>query len=319
MNMADGFAAVQHSAQAAAGVDAQALAGICVTGHEFVMPGTGKAGRTGVLLVHGLTGTPAEMRLLAKGIHKQGFTVYAVQLAGHCGAMEDLIDTRWTDWLASVEAGLLRLAPHVDHVVVGGLSMGALLSLAVAQRHPDRVAGVCALSTTFRYDGWSIPFYTRLAFLLPLFRALGIGRHSVFMEQPPYGIKDEALRARVVEQMHSGDSAAAGLPGNPWWSIIELRRLSAHVLSRLSQLRSPCLVIHARNDDISAVSNAHDIVRGATQAHVELVLLDDSYHMVTIDRERRTVIARMAQFVSRIASTAAPRPALAGEAARHGQ
>ena len=313
MNMADGFDAVQRS-EPATGLDS-----VCVTEHEFVMPGTGAAARTGVLLVHGLTGTPAEMRLLAKGLNKQGFTVYAVQLAGHCGSMEDLVDTRWTDWLASVEAGLQRLSQHMDHVVVGGLSMGAVLSLAVAQRHPDKVDGVCALSTTFRYDGWSIPFYTRLAFLLPLFRALGIGRHSVFMEQPPYGIKDEALRARVVEQMHSGDSAAAGLPGNPWWSIIELRRLSAHVLARLPQLRSPCLVIHARNDDISSVANAHDIVHGASHAHVELVLLDNSYHMVTIDRDRRTVIARTTEFVARIASGAAPREVRAAEAARHGQ
>jgi carboxylesterase len=54
----------------------------------------------------------------------------------------------------------------------------------VAERHPDKVAGVCALSTTFRYDGWSIPAYTKLAFLLPLFRLLGIGRNSVFMEAP---------------------------------------------------------------------------------------------------------------------------------------
>lgn len=119
--------------------------------------------------------------------------------------------------------------------------------------------------------------------------------------------------------MHSGDSAAAGLPGNPWWSIIELRRLSAHVLARLPQLRSPCLVIHARNDDISSVGNAHDIVHGASQAHVELVLLDNSYHMVTIDRDRRTVIARTTEFVARIASGAAPREGRAVEAAPHGQ
>ena len=115
--------------------------------------------------------------------------------------------------------------------------MGALLSLAIAEKRPEKVAGVCALSTTFRYDGWSIPSYTKLAFLLPLFRSLGIGRKSVFMEAPPYGIKDEALRKRIVEAMHSGDSAAAGLPGNPWWSIIELRALSAHVLL-LSKSRS---------------------------------------------------------------------------------
>ena len=47
-------------------------------------------------------------------------------------SMEDLVAARWTDWLASVESGLQRFSLHVDHVVVGGLSMGALLSLAVA-------------------------------------------------------------------------------------------------------------------------------------------------------------------------------------------
>lgn len=302
MNMADGFAQLHDGMPG--------LESLCLTPNEFVMPGTGANARTGVLLVHGLTGTPAEMRVLGKGLNKQGFTIYAVQLAGHCGTMQDLVDTRWPDWLASVASGLQRLRGHVDHVVVGGLSMGALLSLAVAEDHPDQVAGVCALSTTFRYDGWSIPFYTRLAFLLPLFRRLGIGRNSVFMEQPPYGIKDEALRARIVQQMHSGDSAAAGLPGNPWWSIIELRRLSAHVLGRLDRLHSPCLAVHAKEDDISAASNAQDIVRGASNAHVELVLLDNCYHMITIDRERRTVIAKMNEFVAKIAQTAPP--------ARHG-
>ncbi|WP_295853278.1 alpha/beta fold hydrolase [uncultured Xylophilus sp.] len=295
-----------------------ALEDVCVTPHEFVLPGTGAAGRTGVLLVHGLTGTPNEMRLLAKGLHRQGFTVYAVQLAGHCGAVEDLLATRWQDWYASVAAGADRLAPHVDRLVVGGLSMGAVLSLALAQERPRQVAGVCALSTIFRYDGWSMPVYTRLSFLLPLFRRLGIGRRSVFMEQPPYGIKDEALRKRIVAQMHAGDSAAAGLPGNPWWSVIEMRRLSARVLSRLGSIQAPCLVIHAREDDVSTLGNARAIVQGVRQAPVELVVLEDSYHMITVDRERRTVIATTAAFVARLAAgpgTPAA-PALAGAVAR---
>jgi carboxylesterase len=248
---------------------------VCVTPHEFLLEGTGERARTGVLLVHGLTGTPNEMRLLAKGLNKAGFTVYAVQLAGHCGTIDDLVATRWQDWYTSV----------------------------LAEERPDLVAGVCALSTTFRHDGWSIPAYTKLGdVLLPLFRALGLFRHKVFMEMPPYGIKDEALRKHVVAQMQSGDSAAAGLPGNPWWSIVEMHRLSARVLKRLGAIQSPCLVIHAANDDISAASNAHDIVRGVTLAPVELLLLDDSYHMITIDRERRAVIARTAAFVARIAA-----------------
>jgi carboxylesterase len=253
-----------------------------------------------VLLLHGMTGTPQEMRMLAKGLNREGFTVYAVQLAGHCGTVDDLVETRWTDWLASAEAGADRLAAHVDRVVVGGLSMGSVLALALAARQPSRFVGVCALSTIFRYDGWTIPFYTRLAFLLPLLRRLGIGRRRMFMEQPPYGIKDEGLRQRIVAKMQAGDSAAAGLPGNPWWTIQEMRRLSAYVLPRLRQVTVPCLVVHASEDDVATTRNADLIVAGVT-GPTELVLLHESYHLITIDRERRTVIARTAAFVARVA------------------
>lgn len=272
----------------------------CVTPHEFFLPGSGEAGRTGVLLVHGLTGTPNEMRLLAKGLNRGGFAVYAVQLAGHCGTPDDLIRVRWTDWTASVHAGAERLRAQVDRVVVMGLSMGAVLALELAIARPDLVDGVGALSATFRYDGWSIPRYTRLSFLLPLFRLLGIGRRRAFMEQPPYGIKDEALRKRVVEQMNSGDSSAAGLPGNPWYAVIEMHRLSSHVRRRLQSVRAPCLVLHASEDDISSVNNARLIAR-RVRGPVSLVLLHDSYHMITIDRERRTVTTLATEFVVRLA------------------
>ena len=192
--------------------------------------------------------------------------------------MEDLVAARWTDWLASVESGLQRFSLHGTMWWSAVFPWGA--AVAGRGRAPSRqgCGRLCALSTTFRYDGWSIPCHTKLAFLLPLFRLLGVGRNSVFMEAPPYGIKDEALRARVVEQMNSGDSSAAGLPGNPWWSVIELRAPVRECAGPdWLQLRSPCLVIHAREDDISSVSNAHDIQRGAVNAHVDLVLLDNCY------------------------------------------
>ena len=73
------------------------------------------------------------------------------------------------------------------------------------------------------------------------------------------------------------------------------------IYPRLHAVRVPCLVVHAREDDIATVDNARAIVRGVRQAPVELVLLEDSYHMVTVDRERRTVIRRTVAFVRGIA------------------
>ncbi|WP_244672777.1 alpha/beta fold hydrolase, partial [Xanthomonas sp. D-93] len=91
-----------------------------------------EGGRNAVLLIHGLTGTPSEMRLLGKSLNREGFSVYGVQLAGHCGDEDDLLATNWRDWYASVEAAAARVRPQVDRLFVAGLSMGAVLALRLA-------------------------------------------------------------------------------------------------------------------------------------------------------------------------------------------
>lgn len=81
-------------------------------------------GRIGFLLVHGLAGTPAEMKILGKRLNRYGFTVLCPQLAGHCASEEELITTCWSDWSRSVEDAFDALSRHMDAVFVGGLSAG---------------------------------------------------------------------------------------------------------------------------------------------------------------------------------------------------
>lgn len=260
-----------------------------------------EGGRAGVLLIHGLTGTPNEMRTVGKGLHRAGFTVYGMQLAGHCGDVDDLVRTGWKDWYASVLDGVDRLRRDVDHCFVAGLSMGAVLALKAAADRPDDIAGVGVYGATFRYDGWNIPWYWRLSFLLPWFKRLNLFQDKTFDEEPPYGLKDERLRAAVSSSMLGGDSADAGLPGNPWPSLAELIELSATVRRQLRQVRAPCLVMHAAEDDMASVGNAH-LVMERVSGPAKLVLLRDSYHMITVDRERREVIRESAEFFSDIAA-----------------
>jgi carboxylesterase len=264
---------------------------------EYLLPG----GRSGVLLVHGLTGTPTEMRFVARGLHAAGFTVHAVQLAGHCGDQSDLLATGWRDWYASVDAAALRLRNDVDHLFVAGLSMGALLALELAIERPDTVDGVGLYGTTFRYDGWAIPAVARLSFLLPIACALGWGKKRLFMETHPYGIKDERIRQWIVARMQGGDSGMAGLAGNPLPSLAQFVSLSKRVRRRLDRVRAPCLVVHSTEDDIAGLGNVEIIERGVA-APVEKVLLADSYHMVSVDRQRDVVVERSARFFEKIAS-----------------
>ncbi len=263
---------------------------------EFFLEGDSR----GVLLIHGLTGTPTEMRMLGKGLNKAGFTVHGMQLAGHCGDVEDLLATGWRDWYASVQRAADAMLTKVDTLFVGGLSMGALLALKLAADRPGQIAGVGVYGATFRYDGWSVPWTANLSFLLPMFKRLGIGRNRAFLEQPPYGLRDERLREQVSAAMRSGDSTMAGLLGNPWHSLADLYLLSAQVRRQLRDVTSPCLVAHASNDDIASVRNAELVLR-EVNAPAELLLLDDSYHMITIDKQRRTLIERSARFFDTIA------------------
>jgi len=262
--------------------------------------------RRGILLVHGLTGTPAEMLLLGKRMHREGFTVHGVQLAGHCGDEADLLATGWRDWYASVEQAAIRLRGQVDHLFVAGLSMGALLALLLVAERPDLVDGVGVLGATFRYDGWNMPKIARLSFLLPLIKRLGLARRRSFQEESPFGLRDERIRSQISGAMLSGDSAVAGLPGNPWHSLADLQVLSARVRRRLRSIHSPCLVAHATEDDIAHVRNAY-LVADRVDAPVELLLLQDSYHMITLDRERRLLADRLAEFFARLAQQK-PRP-----------
>lgn len=259
-----------------------------------------RGGRSGVLLIHGLTGTPTEMRFVGNGLNRAGFTVLGMQLAGHCGDEADLLATGWRDWYASVVDAAERLGAQVDQLFVAGLSMGALLALKLAIDRPHDVDGVGLYGTTFFHDGWATPTIGRFAFLLPLLTSLGIGHKLVSAETEPYGLKDERIRNRVAGAMLAGDSQAAGLAGFPWPSLAEFQRLSVHVRRRIGRVTAPCFVAHSSHDDVASLRNVRVIERGV-RAPVETLLLDDSYHMVTVDQERGKLIERSAAFFHAVA------------------
>lgn len=260
--------------------------------------GFAPAGRTGVLLVHGLCGTPTELRFVANGLTRAGYDVVCPTLAGHCASTADLTASTWQDWYAGAETALLELAARCDRVIVGGLSTGAVLGLMLAARHPGIVFGLALYSPTLWLNGRKVPWYAGL-FRLVRFRALASLFH--FSAPPDFGIKDERLRAFIKSA-----SVAPGVPhlpvATPGIAALERQRLVEAVLPAIGQITVPVLMLHPREDDYADLSNA-SYLQDHLGGPADLVVLDDSYHLVTVDRQRGVVLERTLAFLRDLAGT----------------
>ena len=257
---------------------------------------TFRGGQVGFLLIHGLGGTPVEMRFVGIGLARAGYTVRCPQLAGHCGSFEDLRATGWRDWYATAEDALTELRKTCRKVIVGGLSMGAILALHLAAGRPDDVHGAALFAPTLKLDGWGVPWYSMLFNLVRDRRTADLVR---FSEREPYGIKDPRVRALVMAAINSGDSSKAGQFTNPGRVMLELRWLVDTVRRELGSIRQPALIVHPRDDDRASLRNAA-YLQGALGGMVDTCVLDDSYHIVTVDRQRDLVVQRTAAFARRI-------------------
>lgn len=251
-----------------------------------------QGGRTGFLLIHGLGGTPIELRFVAQGLARAGFTVMCCQLAGHCGTPDELRLSTRQQWCDSVLEAHSRLSAICDTVIAGGLSMGAILALYLAQERPKDVHGLALFAPSLKLDGWSMPWYSPFMHLV---RPTPWKSKIYLTERPPYGIKDERIRAFVLNSMQSGDSSGAGVFSTPLHAFAHFNSLVAKVRPRLSQVKVPTLILHPRDDDMASLNNAVTIQRKLS-GMVELVVLDDSYHIITLDRQRHVVVDRTVAF-----------------------
>jgi carboxylesterase len=260
--------------------------------HSILIPG----GKTGLLLIHGLGGTPREMHTTGEAMAALGYTVCIPQLAGHCGTYEDLKAPRWHDWIASALAGLKQLRETCDTVVVGGLSTGAIMSLNLAARYPDLVQGVAMLAPTIWLNGWMVPYH---AYLFNIVLQKPVANFFDFPDLPPHGIKDMAIRHRIKSAILSGDSSIAGVPVTPGGAVLEARWLTNATRRDMKWIKQPVLIVHPREDDYADLNNVAYIMRNLA-GPVETITLDDSYHIVTVDRQAHVLEERLAAFLARV-------------------
>lgn len=262
--------------------------------HTFRIAG----GKVGILLIHGLCGTPAEMRFVAMGLARGGYTVHCPQLAGHGGSRQDIVKTNWQDWYRSAEVALNELRKECDTVIVGGLCLGSIIGLHLAANNPDKVQGVALFSPTLWINGWAMPWYTKL---FSLVRTRWVANMMQFPDADSLGIKCPRVREFVKAALAASDGSDLGTVGVPGAMVLEHRRMVAAAKKILDKVQQPTLIVHSRQDDYADLNNA-TYLQGELPGSVDLVVLEDSYHMVTLDKERQVVVERTKDFVARVVS-----------------
>lgn len=230
------------------------------------------SGRTGALLIHGFTGSPYSMRGLGEYLADKGLSVRGVRLPGHGTSWEELNLKNTEDWVQAVDAEFLDFAADHDEVFLVGLSFGAALSLDLAVRRPDRVAGVVALAPfLLSKDPLRVaaPLVGRLLKSFP-----GVGNDICEPDQ------DERCYDRL-----------------PLKAVPHVLRFVARVRGLLPSLAVPVLTIHGRQDHTAPPEGSELIIEKAATKDKELVWLERSYHVITMDYERQEVFERTFNFI----------------------
>lgn len=232
----------------------------------FFLPGN----RHGVLLVHGFTGSPSEMRPLGEFLHQQDFTVLGPRLCGHGTSAIEMADTRWPHWYSSVEDGYHVLKAVCDDIVVVGLSMGGLLAFRLATEY--LVHKIVSLNTPIFLADKRLP-------LLPvvrLFRSFMPKERREMDVDPKYNIHYEST---------------------PLSSLSSMMELIRQVDNLLPLIDRPTLIVQSRNEHTVRPESALHIHDRVGSSDKRLHWLERSGHVATLDVERHKVFEIIADFI----------------------
>ena len=230
---------------------------------------------TGVLLSHGFTGTTQSMRYLGEALNGFGYTVSAPRLAGHGVSPEAMARSTAGEWIACLEDALPELRARCSRVFIGGLSMGGALTLYMAGKHPSVFAGAFPINAVIHADS-------------PDLAGLAFDRNAP-VTVPGIGsdVKDPA----------SSELAYAEVPVAAFKELFALTAVTRELLPRVA---CPTLILQSRDDHVVPPANGRTIASLVGASRVELVWLENSYHVATIDHDKDRIVSEVHRFIQSV-------------------
>ena len=232
----------------------------------------GSVGSVGIVLCHGFTSTPQSLRAWGEHLAAAGYPVHVPRLPGHGTRWQDLNLTRWPDWYGELERALDRMRTRCPVVFAMGLSLGATLALRLAEQRGADVAGLVLVNPSLGTERRDAALLRVVSKLVPSVR----------------GIASDIKKPGVVELAYDR------MPLRAAASMAQLWQVTCADLSRVTQ---PMLVFRSRVDHVVEPLSGRLLREGARAAHIEERILEDSYHVATLDNDAPAIFAGSVDFV----------------------
>jgi carboxylesterase len=229
-------------------------------------------GPIGALLSHGFTGATQSMRPWAEHLAAAGLTVSAPRLPGHGTRWQDMNATRFSDWYGELERAFEDLQARCDSVFVMGLSMGGTLALRLAELRPSDVAGLVLVNTSLGTDRKDAKLAPVLSKVVPSFPGIG----SDIKKQGETELAYDRIPLKAVASLQKA------------WPV---------VCADLSKITCPVLVYRSRVDHVVPPVSGELLLKGLAGGTVQERVLEDSYHVATLDNDAPTIFAGSVDFV----------------------
>ncbi len=228
----------------------------------------------GVLLCHGFTGTPQSLRPWGEYLADRGYSVRIPLLPGHGTTWQDMNQTRWEDWYAAVDAAFRELHEASERVVVCGLSMGGALALQLAQGHGPRISGLVLVNPAVKFED-------PRTLLLPVLKHVVGSLGAIGNDVKKPGVTELAYTRTPLKAAHSQLVA--------WQSVVR----------DLPEVTQPVLLLRSPQDHVVPASSSALILSRISSLDVTEILLEDSYHVATIDNDAQRIFDESAKFIER--------------------
>lgn len=235
-----------------------------------------KGNEIGCITLHGIGGTPANIRVVADALIERGYTVASPMIPGHGETVRAQNASTGAQWLDGIRAVYRRLKEEgCTQIYALGLSLGGILcGLLAEEEHIDGLALICTPIKMKRY----LRIAKALSPIIPV-----VGYPESRGGKPAWG-------DNLYAQMYGGFSTK---------KLVDLSRLARRLKRDLSKIDCPTLLIAAAEDDKVDPKSIEIFCAGATNTpSVDLAEFDHSPHGCTYGPEREAVAARCAEFVA---------------------